>query len=301
MPVNILNNSFVSQTPLSSFWTHKSIASEVMVLTNTIDNEKVQLENIRHHINSAIAYLANLLNLATSPWYGVWFEFTAESSLHPSGLEYCDLAGDGIITANIGNKLHAVKRVNIQPEADAASDAFVGNCARMDIAQLTQLITSQNLQYRHTIAWAHNGNEILLFTGKGIETPLHPERSTYAAFTTDKTHYVGWGYRKPLLDNMVPESIDEGVPFNDEYRGLLSQNYYGYIDLPDEYVSLLIKMVQKNVLEQLREQIPAQLEGEINQGLATITQNITNELQLEAAEREKQRYGNQQRPPGAMA
>lgn len=301
MPVNLINNSFTAQQPLSSFWTHKAIASEAMVLTNTIDNESVQLENVRHHINAAIAHLANLLNLASSPWYGVWFEFTAESVLHPSGLEYTDLTGNGITSADIASRLHSVKRVNIIPESDADADAFTGNCQRLDIAQLTQLLTSQNSQYRHTIAWAHHGDQILLFTGKGIETPLHPERSSYKAFTTDGTHYVGWGHRKPILDAMVPVSVEQTMPYTDEYRGIIVQNYFGYIDLPDEYASLLIKMVQKNILEQLREQIPQQLEGEIVQGLQSISQNITNELQLEAAEREKRRYGAQQRSPGAMA
>lgn len=300
MSVHLLNNSFVNLQPLSSFWTHKAIVSEAMVLTNTIDNESIQVENVRYHLNAALSHLTNLLNLATTPWYGVWFQFTPEGTLHPSGLEYSVLT-DTFLGYNVAPLLHSIRRVNVQPESGAESNAWVGNCTKLDMAQLAQLATTQNQQWRHSIAWAHHGNEIIIFTGKGIVTTLHSERINNAGYTLLNTHFVGWGYRKPILDNLVPESVANGVWFNDEYRGTITQNYYDYIDLPDEYANLLIKIIQKNILEQLREQIPAQLEGEINQGLATITQNISAELQFEAAEREKRKYGAQQRGPGGVA
>ena len=71
MPVLSINNGVAIQ-PLSRGWTHQQIVSEAMVLTNTIDNENIQLDNIRNHVNSGISYLAGLLNLAASPKYGFY-------------------------------------------------------------------------------------------------------------------------------------------------------------------------------------------------------------------------------------
>lgn len=300
MPVHLINNSFNGLSPLSSFWTHQTIASEAMVLTNTIDNENIQLDNIRHHINSNISYLTSLLNLATSPWYGIFFQCTLESTLHPSGLEFIALASGNLLSLDIASRLHSIKRLNVVPERNAPNDAFVGNCIKQDISQLTELMSQKNTQWRQSIAWSHHGNEILVFTGSGVVTSLFPARNTNRALTLEDTHFVAWGFRNPILDNLVPEGIPNFGSYNDPAKGLLIQNYYSYVDLPDQYAMLLIKMTQKNILEQLREQVPQALEAEINQGLAQITQNIVTDLQFEASEREKKRYGAQQRPPGAM-
>jgi hypothetical protein len=272
-----------------------------MVLTNTIDNESIQLDNIRHHVNANIAHLANLLNLAMSPWYGVWFQFSIENQLHASGLEYCDLTGSsGLLGYNVYPLLHSIRRVNAIAENGAPTDAWVGNCTKLDISQLTELMSLKNIQYRQSICWTHNGSELLIFTGGQVETPNHSERAPYKAMTLTDTHFVAWGYRKPILDALVPEVITNGNIYNDPHRGLLTQNYKSYIDLPDEHALLLIKMTQKSILEQLREQVPQQLEAEVNQGLSMITQNLQLDLDLEKSEREKRKYGNQQRSPGAM-
>lgn len=299
--VDLLNNSFVNLQTLSSFWTHENIASEAMVLTNTIDNEAIQLDNIRHHVNANIAHLANLLNLAMSPWYGVWFEFSLENGLHRSGLEWCDLSGsNGLFGYNVYPLMHSIRRINVIAEQGAPADAWVGNCTKLDIAQLTELMSLKNIQYRQSICWTHNGSELLIFTGGQVLTPNHPERSTFKAMTLTDTHFVGWGYRKPRLDALVPESVVTGQTWTDPARGVLTQNYKSYIDLPDEHSLLLIKMTQKSILEQLREQIPQQLEAEVNAGLAMIGQNLQMDIDLEKKEREKRKYGDQQRSPGAM-
>jgi hypothetical protein len=55
MPVN----KIPTITPLSRNWTHEQVASEVMVVTHTTDNEDIQLYNIRNHINLSLSDLAN--------------------------------------------------------------------------------------------------------------------------------------------------------------------------------------------------------------------------------------------------
>jgi len=67
MPIN--NMSLV--TPLSMQWTYEQVVSEAMVLTNTMENVDIQLDNVRNHLNARLSYIANLLNSAERPWYGV--------------------------------------------------------------------------------------------------------------------------------------------------------------------------------------------------------------------------------------
>lgn len=416
--------------PLSKYWTHEQIASEAMVLTNTIDNENIQLDNVRNHINAGISYLAGLLNLAASPWYGVYATFCFEPVLHNSGLEYLDLTDSVNNRANdISNMLFSIDRINMKPFNNpnplAPSSTWNGNVIKEDIAQLTQLNTQQNIQWRHSVAWAHHGQDLLFYIGNNIQTANRPvpvqtdytlfcntglgggqmfanfmftddwanptlyttavngnsvtltyigtlnpggfEHGTglrtgiqmaidlgalidntgedkiyfngvfptlapaditfsgtlntltltfntsladgnYTFLATNKlqewrygvrfsivtsvasyNNFVLWAYRLPLLDNLIAPTSPA-----------TNNNYRAMVDLPDRYVDLLIKIVMQKILAQIREQIPMQLEQEINQGVATITGMLNQELQFEAAEREKRKYGAQQKAPGAV-
>lgn len=286
-------------TPLSNYWTHRQIVSEAMVLTNTIDNENIQLSNVRNHMNSGISYLANLLNIASMPHYGIWMNGTYETGLHPSGLEWVNLATALPAGPNVGavpaRIVTEIRRINwISPAAPILAGQLYpwnGNLTKLDVGQLTQLNNTQNVQWQSSIAWTHHGNEVLLFIGRNISTvnravvpgvgaQAYTVASTFNVFTA-------WAYRKPMLDNLVDPDL---TPAN--------QNYATPVDLPDEYVDLLIKIVQKKIMEQLREQVPAQLEQEINAGVQAISQQLIGELQFEQADREKRKYGNQQKTMG---
>lgn len=275
-------------TSLSSVWTHEAVASEAMVLTNTIDNENIQLFNIRNHINSNIAYLSNLLNLASSPWYGIWLEATLEDVLHPSGLEYVDLSIPVPIVGFVpASGIYEIKRLNFTAQSPPSNLDWVGNTTKLDIAQLTQLQSNQNIQWKFSIAWTHFGNELLLFVGNNIRTLNRTPLNT--AFDIRNQKLVIWAYRKPVFDNLLAVTDP-----NNNYSSITGNN--ALVDLPDEYIDLLIKMTQKKILEQIREQIPAQLEQEINVGIQSISQNLANEIQFEAQERMKSKYGPQHRP-----
>lgn len=274
-------------TPLSQGWTHQQVVSEAMVLTNTIDNEKIQLDNIRNHMNSSISYIAHLLNISHSPWYGIYMIGTLETTLHPTGLEWIDLSVvlNQTVPSQVWSQIKRLSVIATNP-ADPATTDWIGNGTKLDLSQLAQLQSRQNIQWRHSVAWSHHGSEIIVLVGQGITTAARTQSGSPYDMT-DQT--IGlWGWRKPMLDALTSPNV------------LTNNNYYGNVDLPDEHIELLIKMVQKKILEQLREQVPAQLDQEINQGLLTITQNLQAELQFEASEREKRKYGEQQRAPGAM-
>ena len=102
----------------------------------------------------------------------------------------------------------------------------------------------------------------------------------------EKTKIVVWANRVPILDDLLPMSNT-------------TSNFFQRIDVPDKYVKLVVQLAQKSILEQMQTQIPAALDQEINQAVAAAQGIINQEIQLEAADREKRKYGNPQKQ-GAM-
>lgn len=296
MPVTAINGGAIAALrPLSNFWTYWRVASEVMVLTNTNDNEQVQVENIRYHINSSISHLADILNSHSSPWYGSYLTCTLDAA-HPSGLDYINLSSN----VDVSRMLSHITRVSFPTTAVPVANIWTGNVTSWDIAQLTQQASQNNTSNRHTVAWAHNGNEILIFTGSDING-IVPKASAYYSLPTN---IIVWAHRQPLLDDMMPVSTgavsvgntsatyihNNGVPTISEY-----------VDLPDKYIKLLIDLVQIQVLKQRTEPVPGALEQGVNAGLETLNRNLAQQVQYEAAEREKRKYGAPQRAPGTGA
>lgn len=280
MPITAINGQAnYTVTPLSNSWTHQEVASEAMVLTNTIDNENIQLSNVRTHIKSAISYLANLLNMAASPFYGINMTAEIESTAHPSGLPFINLATPlgTVIPVGIINE---VKRVNSTKISLSNNAAYSGNFTGWDVSMLTQQNNFFNLQHRDTVAWTHHGNDLLLFAGSNIQTPISPAGSEcpYSLLPAD-VRIVLMCFRQPILDDMLPTNNANSIYFNN-------------VDLPDRYIHLLLQMVQKMILQQINVTPPAQLEQDINQGLMQINSNLNQDLQFERAEREKLKYGS---------
>lgn len=286
MPILKINGSSsgLEIEPLSKNWTYQTVVDHAQILTNTIDNEFVQIDNVRRHMNAAMAYLANLLNLANQPWYGLYVVARLESSLHDSGCEYIDLTDSTNNNAlSVYSMLHSIKRISTK--STGSDTDFVGNCSRRDISQIMQLQSHQSSSWRQSICWTHHGKDILLFVGHDISTASQVREN--APYNVSNQDFIIWGHRRPILDNLVApiasvQNSQEG-------------NYTHYIDFPDEYVELLLKLIQQKILVQMREQVPTQLETEINQGLLQIEQLRQLSVRAEEEEREKLRYGTQQR------
>jgi hypothetical protein len=344
--------------PLSRSWTHEEMASEAMVLTNTIDNEKLQLANIRNHINIAITHIADLLNLSSYPAYNIFMKGTIEKEstlpkMHYTGLFYIDLQrpapmecdtwitatrylkGDRIVNSTTYyvcitehtsgtfvtdlssgywvalvsqpyyvplNIIHDIKRINVAGKRNALGTAWLntklwqGNVTKWDASMLTHTNWGLNVQHKQTLAWSREGSDILLFVGSDIEmvvtggTPASPAIKPYmidhrTGATEGNDVFSIIAVRQPLLDDLL-------APNN-------SGTYRMPIDVPNQHVRLVLLLTQKMILEQLSEQVPANLTNEINSLTQQITSNLSNELQFEKANREKQNYGTQQRVPGA--
>ena len=269
-------------------WTYESIGSEAMVLTNTMDSEDVQLDNIRNHVNSSLSYLSNLLNLAERPWYGIWLNCLLDNA-HISGLDTINLATPEPTTGFVAaNGMHSIKRVSTA--WSGAATALTVNFTKWDLSQMTHQLGQLNTQNRFTVAWTWHGSDLLVYAGSLVasqaNTPVTPSYSIIS------TPIIIWGYRKPILDNMVAPSVTQ--------QTANAGNYRSNIDLPDEYAELLVKLVMQKIYTQKRERVPESLTQEVNEGVAQISQLIQAEVGFEAQEREKRAYGTPTRAPGGM-
>jgi len=219
-----------------------------MVLTNTRDQEELDTDNVRYHLNASLSFLAEQLNLAASPWYGVTVEATLEPVLHISGLESINLG-------TVGSQLFSINRVTVARAFPPIVNAWVGNCVRKDIAEIANVQSYNNRTYRQSIMWAQNGNEILLFVGSEISTIAVPVTSEY---DISSSKFAIWANRNPQLDDLLPRNS--------------SLTYRVGVDLPDKYMELLIKLVEKRVIEQLGQEMPQTLQQEIDLGLQKLNE-----------------------------
>jgi len=271
-------------TPLSRYWTHEAICSEAMVITDTLDNENVQLSNVRAHMNVGISYIAELMNLAAMPVFHIWMQGSFEPQIHATGLEYIDLTRiDNTLVPPISippiQIIDDISRINLKPSTTTPPNTdFCSNVTKWDISELTNQQWGLNVQQRQTIAWAQIGSDLIFYVGNDI-TSLNLARSG-SAYDITSQPIVIVGRRQPLLDDLLAENV--------------SLTYRTNVDLPDKYIKLLIQMVQKMILEQLNMKPAAQLEQEINQGIAMISQNLASETNFEKDAREKKKYGHQQ-------
>lgn len=237
-----------------------------------------------------ISHIAQLLNQSEAPWYGVAWEIIFETPKHFSGVNWCNLATPialptitgheaqpaavpGSSTIVPANMLYSIKRINGVGDPDVPT-VFSSNFVKMDLSIIMTLANNLNDQYRQTIGWAHHGSALYFHVGADI--------GGLASYYEMPDANVLWGYRRPLLDNLKAEPDP-------------TSSWSKLVDLPDSDMRLLLLLVQKKILEQVNQQPDQAHIAEIQQLTAQITGNLVQEVQMEKAEREKNRYGLQGR------
>jgi hypothetical protein len=277
--VNGFSGGWENIIPLSSQWTYWDVATLVRIQTDQMTSVKVQDDDIRLYMNLNISHLADLLTQSTKSWYGVYIRASLEAGPHPVGLDYIDMtdtANGGVIS--IFGKMHTIERISI-PKVTTAQGLYFGDATQMTLPQITQLRTNLNKNHWQTLAYCIHGKDILIFIGRDIGSSVNWTDLKYTALG----QFVIWGYRQPLLDDMLPENT---IAFQDSNKSKtynIGGNSFSsnYIDLPDRYVKLLVDMTVKNVYQQMQLQPPAQVEQAIAQGIASIVQNTMAEKQSE--------------------
>ena len=304
MPVNTINQQIAINLlrPLSRAWTYYRVASEVMVLTNTVDNEEIELDNIRHHINLNISYIADLLSLASSPWYGVYLAADLEApGTHPSGIDYIDLSSGGV-GLDVSNFLHHIASINAPYNSAGAATLYVGNCVGWDVGKLTQQAANMNLQHKDTIAWAHHGIDVMFFVGNNIAAGRNTGIGTPYYTVAPTNSLTIFAFRNPMLDDLCTPLVDlatgDGISTSQTFvqrtpGAATLPPFTEYVDLPDRYMKLLVDMVQSMVLQQLQRPIPNNIEQSVNQGIMQLTEMLDKQKQAAAQERMRAAYGSQ--------
>lgn len=290
--------------PLSKAWTHQTLVSQAMALTNTIDNEIVQTSQVRAHANIAISHIAELLSTANYPFYGIDGIGTFETQDSIDSYATTDpVAGSLTSTGTLINHNSGLLQINLRtfnaanPTAPIpsvaswsnvyfdnitkisalptiAQDSLIwsGNLTKLDLSQMLELISYRNDGWRNSGAWCWHGDNILVFFGQNIASAIVGSSAT-ANYNTGCGQITIMGFRQPILDDLLP-------PVN-------SSTWTTMVDLPDKYMKLALQMTQKMILEQLNQQIPAQLEANIAQTLQQIQGTLQSDFQLEQLKEKK--------------
>lgn len=267
------------ESTLSVVWTHERLVSEIRVATNELDNERIQDSNIRNHINVCISNIAELLNLAKNPLYGISWEATPDYNgvgLPPAGrppIPYIDLSIPVALEVNgqpwtttLPNTavfspyslLWEINRVGFVNQGSI----ILNNCQKLSQEEIMHLSTRTNLQATQHISWNQHGNMLYLWIGQEVTPP---------------SQFWIFGYRNPILDDLKDYAT--------------SVTWRKPVDLSDRYVRLLLLMAQKMVLEQVNKQIDPALEQNIQSMTSQITSQIVQETQFAEMQRTKQEYG----------
>lgn len=267
------------QSTLSTIWTHQRLVSEVRTVTNELDNERLQDSNIRNHINVCLSSIAELLNLAKNPIYGISWQATLDfdgSGSPPSGqppIPYIDLTVPVALQVNgqawtVTLPTTAVfTPYSLLWEVNRLGFVHVGtsamhNCQKLSQEEIMHLSTRSNMQATQHISWNQHGGNIYLWIGQEVTTP---------------TEFWLFGYRNPILDDLKDAAV--------------STTWAKPVDLSDRYVRLLLLMAQKMVLEQVNKQVDPAIEQNIQSLTAQITSQIVQETQFAEAQRVKTEYG----------
>lgn len=282
--------------PMSSVWTVRRVVNQIRMITGEPDSEKIQNSHIRNYINTAVAYLAEVLNEAEKPDYGVTWLCTQETTKHISGLDWIDLTHPLVVSANAAyernfsqNKHTAAgeiipftfldsidylscKASTVVGEQDTIANVLQRNCRKFNLEEITTLSNGFNNQYRQDIGYCPYGRDILLFFGSEITAEAAVAPDNVSTFYERPYHFVLWGKRRPLMDNLLEES-DSTSSFDE------------YVDVADEHIRLLIMLVQKSALEHVAKQIDNSTAQAIAQEIAQIRGFDAQEEQEDTAKR----------------
>lgn len=272
---------------LGRTWTHRDAVSEAMVLTNTVDNERIQTSNVRAHLNIAISTIVEQLNLNADPFYGIIYNCTIEPQYHLSGVHYIDLSIAVPTTTYVPiQNITEIKRVNSQDKQGTYTNPFIGNFSKKDMSEIVHLENNLNVQHRDSVYWVHYGKDILLYVGSNINTTL--VNNATLPYNLPENQITIFAIRQPILDDLRPIAPNPATPLP-----IHSATFDTVIDLPDRYVKLAIALTQKFILEQLEKTVPQNIEQVIAQSFAKANQDVQNELVIEKARRQKEEYGEQ--------
>jgi hypothetical protein len=240
--------------PLSTYWSHKRIASEIRMTLNELDNERLWDLTLRHHINRALAQIVELLSISNDPFYGeVWDCVLDADPTIRTGLPYTITLGTYI------GRLWRIRELYLQ---------WYGNCAEVSIQKMAGLTTDLNTQWFKSVAYVQQGNQLLVHVGKQLVSPS-PDFDSGVALPAEY----------PVTSSSLFKLYVYRNPEQDDYSTNPSTGFDKLIDLPDRHINVLVNLCNKMVLEQLGKQVPVDVEAAIQQ----LLQGVNNAPTADAA------------------
>jgi hypothetical protein len=280
----------------ASSWTHKRIMSEVMWQLSSINNNKLQTSHIRNKVNMGLSYIAELMSLASSPWYRIALGANFETTLHDCGLPYIKLQPAKSSWLLIPQGISSVERVTINKRFLVTG--LSGNIIRKDISELIQLATGQNDKTRQSAFWAQAGSDLIFsFGNEWTITTTNPMVPVPVVLAIPSTPFITrininadditdnpvtvWVQRVPLQDDLLPPTK--------------SSTFRGYADIPDKFIKILIDFTVRYCLYELGQINLQQLEQGNEQNAQQITQSVMSEIQTEVSQKMAQKTGMESR------
>ena len=307
---------YLEPLSISHLYTYEETVGEVMTLTKITDNERVQLSNIRNHINIAITQVIELVGVSSIPKYGMYLKASIEPTLHHSGLHWInlELPVEKFITDNNGN-------INLQglwfPARGIKKIQRISVRKSRDYSQApVETIQPDNIPINKRLATIWNGilplGADLVNIGSGsvksgnftkFDLSQLQQLSSVSENNVQFSDSIGWSWEgnniylffgnniaTPFQGNFTGDEQSPYIlPFVDIsiycYRQPLlddlqspstSQTYRQKMDIPDEYTGLVVAYAQKRVLEQLNADANSQME--VNQKIQLELQKLQSNV-----------------------
>jgi len=251
-----------ARSPLSNTWTHRMLVSEALIVTGNTSGEKIQIANVRQHINVGLAHIAETLSVENQPWFGEVWTGTFEG-----------LKKKNLFTLNLGpagTQIDRIKKISLSTPTPYSSPngevAWTGNCTKRDISVVTSLARGKNTQYSQSVVYAQFGNELFFAIGQDIVNPIDVSIGNYII---NEANIDLWVYRKPILDDIQSETNYETA----------------FIDMPDRYIPELLAYTERMILKQTHK-----VAGHIHANeVEKLTNSVREKLQQEVSLRDRER------------
>lgn len=253
----------------------------------------VPLDLVRKLYNMSVSNIQELLLANNKDYYNVIFtiQYNLTTDIK-NRLLYLDMNDIGI-TPNFlwGKRTHTKDTLNLTGAINRIETVYnetLGSFLYKTPDEIISLNTDENRLYSQSCIWSRSGNYLLLYFGDTIYNEI-------MASSPEELYVNVKAIRNPVLDDLKmpyekPFTWKELVD-NHGYSGdisLYSETYYADVDLPNQYISLVLLEMKKNTFETLSQPIPEALENKIQALIQSLQTNMQKEVTDEQIKSEKE-------------
>lgn len=163
-----------------------------------------------------------------------------------------------------------------------------GPCIKRSGNEINSLSYGANMLFDREVVWDYSDGVITAYVGPEMMDKVLAKASIPDPVPADWTPYNKNLFsivakRKPLLDDLKPYINDDLA--NLENPHLYSETYGGPIDLPDEYLNILLLDTKKKLFEYYGQPFPQDMEQKLQLAIKNIIEGNETELKEEVEEK----------------